>query len=95
MESDAVVFALACQLLDLGDVLGGDVGSHLDHDAAVLEVDIKCVFLVRREGGCRHCNEHGDEGGHEGQTHDGSSDGDWGCQAGATILSVVRKTSGE
>ena len=46
VEDDAVVLALARQLLDLGDVRGGEVGAHLDDDAAVLEIDVERVFLV-------------------------------------------------
>ena len=38
MEDDAVVEALARQLLDPGDVLGREIGAQLDHDAAVVEV---------------------------------------------------------
>src|SRR5215475_3149510 len=46
VEEDAIVLALARQLLDLGDVLGRQVGTQLDDDAAVLEVDVERVFLV-------------------------------------------------
>src|SRR6185312_499971 len=46
MEHDAIVLALARQLLDLRDVLWGKVRAHLDRDSAVLEVDVERVFLV-------------------------------------------------
>src|SRR5476651_163974 len=46
MEHDAVVLAFAGELLDLRYVLGREVGTHLDDDAAVLEVDVERVFLV-------------------------------------------------
>src|SRR5476651_406361 len=46
MEHDTVVFALARELLDLRHVRGREVGTHLDDDAAVLEVDVERVFLV-------------------------------------------------
>src|SRR5476651_1960720 len=46
MEYDAVVLAFARKLLDLRDMLGREVGAHLDDDAAVLEVDVERVFLV-------------------------------------------------
>ena len=71
VEDDAVVLALARQLLDLGDVLGGEVGAHLDDDAAiVLEVDVECVFLVG--GGGDTSRREKDSGESQNQTHDGS-----------------------
>jgi hypothetical protein len=55
MEHDAVVLALACELLDLSHVLGRQIRTHLDDHAAILEIDIERVFLVH--GGGRSC-EH-------------------------------------
>src|SRR5471032_1771257 len=46
MEDDAVVLVLAGELLDLRHMLRREVGMHLDHDAAVLEVDVEGVVLV-------------------------------------------------
>ena len=71
MEDDAVVLALARQLLDLGDVLGGEIGSHLDDDAAiVLEIDVERIFLVC--GGGDTSRREKDSGESQNQTHDSS-----------------------
>src|SRR6202022_4486747 len=94
MERDAVVLALARQLLDLLDVVGREIGKHLDDHTAVLEVDIEGVFLVH--GGGRSCEHErdGDEQRHQYQTHHGIlSPSDAGRGRRATILTDRRKTS--
>src|SRR3990167_415752 len=69
MEDHAIVLALAGELLDLGHVLGCEVGTHLDDDAAVLEIDVEGVFLVRGERGAgeREGGEREERGGGDGK----------------------------
>lgn len=51
MEHDAVVEPFPRQLLDPGDVLGGEVGAQLDHHPASFEVEIERVFQILAIGG--------------------------------------------
>src|SRR5205823_4842280 len=71
MEHDAIVLALAGQLLDLGDVFGSEVRAHLDHDPAVIfEVDIERVFPVSGDSNTSRGQKNSDES--LKQTHDAS-----------------------
>jgi hypothetical protein len=44
MEHRAVVEAFARELLDAGDVVGGEIGTHLDGHAALAGLDDEGVF---------------------------------------------------
>ena len=70
VKDDAVVLAFAGELLDLRHMLGREVWTHLDDDAAVLEVDVEGIFLVH--GGSRSCEHEkdSDENRRQRQTHD-------------------------
>src|SRR5690606_1927397 len=46
VEHDAVIEALACQLLDARDMIGREVGAHLDDDAALRRIHDQRVFGV-------------------------------------------------
>lgn len=48
VELQAVIKTLTCQFLDAGDMVRGDVGAKLDHDATVFQVKIDGVFRIKR-----------------------------------------------
>src|SRR5690606_40818779 len=61
VEHDAVIEALACQLLDARDMIGRAVGAHLDDDAALRRIhrsEEHTSELQSRENlVCRHLPE--------------------------------------
>ena len=59
MKNDTVVKLLANQLLDPGDMLRRQVGTHFDDHASALEFQVECIFQVRCPC-CRRRPKHGE-----------------------------------